>query len=150
MYGVIVAGAEMHVGAQLAALAAHHQRHLGVRLQLQEAVDDLHAGALQLVRPADIRLLVESRLQLDHRGDRLAGLGGLGQLADDRAVVAGAVEGLLDRDDRRVARRLAQELDDDVEALVGVMDDDVLLPDRGEAIAAEIADALGKARRRRG
>ena len=65
---------------------------------------------------------------------------------DDRAVVAGAVERLLDRDDRRVARRLAQELDDDVEALVRVVDDDVLLPDRGKAIAAEIADALGKAR----
>ena len=60
--------------------------------------------------------------------------------------VAGAVQGLLDRDDRRVARRLAQELDDDVEALIRVMDDDVLLPDRREAVAAEIADALRKAR----
>ena len=43
-----------------------------------------------------------------------------------------------------------QELDDDVEALIGMMDDDVLLPDRGKAIAAEIADALGKARDVRG
>ena len=134
----------MHVGTQLAALAAHHQRHLGVRLQLHEAVDDLHAGALQLVSPADVRFLVEARLQLDHRGDRLAGFGRLGQLPDDRAVVAGAIERLLDRDDRRVARRLAHELHDDVEALVRVVDDDVLLPDGGEAIAAEIADALGK------
>ena len=66
--------------------------------------------------------------------------------AHDRAVVAGAVERLLDRHDRRVARRLAQELHDDVEALIGMVDDDVLLPDRGKAIAAEIADALGKAR----
>ena len=76
---VVVAGAEMHVGAQLAALAPHHQRHLGVRLQLQEAVDHLHAGALQLARPADIGLFVEARLQFDHRGDRFAGFGRLDQ-----------------------------------------------------------------------
>ena len=136
----------MHVRAQFAALAAHHQRHLGVRLQLQEAVDDLDAGALQLVRPADIGLLVESRFQFDHRGDRFAGLGGLRQFLDDRAVLARPVERLLDRDHSRVARRLPQELHDDVEALIRMMDDDVLLADRREAIAAEIADALGKAR----
>src|SRR5947207_3507076 len=117
-----------------------------MRLQLQEAVDDLDAGALQLVRPADVGLLVETRLQFDHRGDRLAGLRRFGQLAHNRAVLAGAVQGLLDRDDSGVARCLAQELDDDVEALIGVMDNDVLLTDRREAIAAEIADALGKAR----
>ena len=117
-----------------------------MRLQLQEAVDDLHAGAFEIARPADIGLLVETRLQFDHRGDRLAGLGRFGELAHDRAVLAGAIEGLLDRHDRRVARRLPEELNDDVEALVGMMDDDVLLPDRRKAIAAEIADALGKAR----
>ena len=44
-------------------------------------------------------------------------------------------------------RRLAQELHHHVEALERVVDDDVLGADRGEAVAAEIADALGKARR---
>ena len=39
-----------------------------------------------------------------------------------------------------------QELHDDVEGFVGVVDDEVLLPDRGEAIAAMLADALGEAR----
>ena len=39
-----------------------------------------------------------------------------------------------------------QELHHHVERLVGVVDDQVLLPDRGEAVAAMIADALGKAR----
>src|SRR5712691_1358135 len=144
--GVVVAGPEMDIGAQFAALAAHHQRHLGVRLQLQKAVHHLDAGALHLMRPADVRLFIKARLQLDHRGDRLAGFGRLDQLLDDRAVFARAVERVLDRDDRRIARRLPEELDDDVEALIGMMDDDVLLPDRGEAIAAVIADALGKAR----
>ncbi len=47
--------------------------------------------------------------------------------------------------DVRIGDRLAQELQHDVEALVGVMDDDVLLADGGEAIAVDLADALGKA-----
>ena len=35
-----------------------------------------------------------------------------------------------------------QELHDDVEELVRMVDDQVLLPDRGEAVAAMVADAL--------
>ena len=57
----------------------------------------------------------------------------------------GPVQRLLDRDDRRIARRLLQELHDDVEALIRMVDDDVLGADRREAVAAEIADPLGKA-----
>ena len=81
------------------------------------------------------------------RGDGLAGLRRLDQRAGDRAVAAGAVERLLDGDHVRVARRLAQELHHHVEAFVGVVDDDVLGADRREAVAAEIEDALGEARR---
>ena len=98
---MIVAGADMHVGLERLALAPHHQRQLAVGLQLDEAVDHLHAGALQIARPADIGLLVEARLELDQRGHGLAGLGGLGQRLDDRRVGRGAIERLLDRDDVR-------------------------------------------------
>ncbi len=143
---VIIAGADVHVGRRAAAFAPHDQRQLGVRLQLDEAVDDLHAGALQVARPADVGLLVEARLELDQRGHRLAGLGGLGERTDDRAVGRGAVERLLDRDDVGIARGLIEELHHHVEQFVGVVDDDVLLADRGETVAAMVADALGKAR----
>src|SRR5215217_2994213 len=37
-----------------------------------------------------------------------------------------------------------QELDHDIERLVRVVDDDVLLPDRRETIAALLPDSLGK------
>ena len=77
---VIVAGADMDVAGELARLAADDQRQLGVGLQLDEAVDDLDAGALEVARPFDVGLLVEARLQLDQRGHRLAGLGGFGEL----------------------------------------------------------------------
>ena len=61
-------------------------------------------------------------------------------------VLRGAVERLLDRHHVRIARRLAQELDHHVEALERVVDEDVLLADRREAVAAVVADALGEAR----
>ncbi len=114
-------------------------------LEVDEAVDDLHAGALEVARPADVGLLVEARLELDQRRHRLAGFGGRDQLLDDRRIGRGAVECLLDRHHGRIARRLVQELHHDVEALVGMVDDDVLGADGGEAIAAEVADALGEA-----
>ena len=98
-------------------------------------------------READVGFLVEAGAQLDHGGDGLAGLGRLDQRLDDRAVAAGAVQRLLDRDDVRVLRRLAQELHHHVEALERMVDDDVLGADRREAVAAEIADALREARR---
>ena len=77
---VVVAGAEMDSRcASRPRLAAHHHRHLGVGLELDEAVDHLHAGAFQVARPADVGLLVEAGLDLDQRGDGLAGLGRLDQ-----------------------------------------------------------------------
>ena len=144
--GMIVAGAEMDIGVQLTAFAAHHQADLGVRLELDEAVDHLHAGAFQVARPFDVRRFVEAGLELDQRGDRFARFRRLDQRRDDRAVADGAVERLLDRDDVGIGRGLAHELHHGVETLEGMMDDDVLLADRREAVAAVIADALGKAR----
>jgi hypothetical protein len=94
--------------------------------------------------PAQIGLLVEARLDLDQGGDVLAVLGRLDQGRDDRAVLGGAVQGLFDGDDVRVAGGLAQELDHHVEALERVVDQDVLLADRREDVAAVVADALGK------
>src|SRR3546814_13836935 len=89
---------------------------------------------------SDLALLVEARPQLDQRGDRLARLGRLAQRLDDGRVLRGAIERLLDGDDRRIVGRLAQELHHHVDALVGMVDDEVLGADRREAVAAEVAD----------
>ena len=51
---VIIAGAEVAIGAIAALLAPHDHRHLRVRLPLDETVDDLDAGALQRARPHQI------------------------------------------------------------------------------------------------
>jgi hypothetical protein len=88
-----------------------------------------------------------TRLELDQRRHRLAGLGGFGQRLDDRGIGRGPVQRLLDGDDVRVARGLLQEVHHHVERFERVVDDEILLPDRREAIAAVIADAVGIARR---
>ena len=85
---MVIAGAGMNVGREAAAFATHHQRQLGVGLELEEAIDDLHAGAFEIARPADVGFFVEARLQFDQRRDGLAGIGGLDQRAHDRRVVA--------------------------------------------------------------
>ena len=142
---MIVAGADVAVGGEIGAFPAHDQAQLGVRLELDEPVHHVHARAFQVARPADVGGLVEAGLELDHGGHRLAEIGRVLQGAHDRAVVGGAVERPFDGHDVGVGHGLAQQLHDHVEELVGVMHHDVLLADGREAIAVELADALGKA-----
>src|SRR3546814_5535960 len=68
-------------------------------------------------------------------------------LTNDGRLLASAVERLLDRHHVRVRRRLPQEGEDDVEALVRMVDDNVLGFDRGKAIAVMFPDSFGKTRR---
>ena len=58
----------------------------------------------------------------------------------------GAVKRLLDGNHVGIARGLLQELHHHIERFVRMVDDQVLLPDGGKAIAAVVADALGIAR----
>ena len=97
--GVIVAGTQVHVAAQLATFAPHHQQHLGVGLVADHAIDDLDAGILQPVGQAQVGFLVEARAQLHHHGDVLAVARGLDQVLDDGRILARPVQGLLDGQD---------------------------------------------------
>ena len=144
---VIIAGAKMGVGAQALRLAAHDEADLGVRLEVDEAVHHGSAGALQRLGDFEVRLFVEARLELDDGGDVLAGFGGGDERGDDRRILRGAIERLLDSDDGWIGRGLADELHHRVERLERVMHQHVLGADSGETIAAEILDALGKTRR---
>src|SRR4051812_36714965 len=57
---VVVARREVHVTAEAAALASDDEQALRVRLQAEEAVDDVDARLLERARPDDVRLLVEA------------------------------------------------------------------------------------------
>ena len=119
-----------------------------MRLEPHEAVDDVHARALQRPGPADVGPLVEAGLDLDHGDDLLAGLGGVDEGLDDRGVAGRPVQRLLDREDLRVGRRLLDEaLDARGERLVGVVDHDVALAQRREHALRRLALAERGVRR---
>src|SRR5438093_622607 len=88
--------------AQPGALAPDNQRRLRVRLEPDQTVDHMRAGALELARPDDVGLLVEAGLDLDQDDDLLASFGRTHQRLDERRVAGCPVERLLDRQDVRV------------------------------------------------
>ena len=132
---VVVAGADVDVAPQPAALAADDERRLGVGLEADQAVGDVGAGALQRAGPDDVGPLVEAGLDLDHDDDLLAALGGLDERPDDGRVAARAVERHLDGQHVGVAGRLLDEaLHGADERLVGVVDEQVAGADGGEDV----------------
>ena len=97
--GVVVAGAEVGIAANGAiGVAADEQGQLAVRLEADDAVKDLDACVFKVARPADVGGFVEAGDEFDDGSD-LLGLGGFGESLKDGRVGAGAVEGLLHRDD---------------------------------------------------
>ena len=151
--GVVVAGADVAVAAQLVAVVADDQHALGVGLQPDHAVHDVDAGALELLGPVDVGGLVEAGLELDEHGDLHAALGGPDQAADDRAVAAGAVQRHLDGLHPGVVGGLVDErLGAGREALVRVVDEDRPVAHHREERAVGLlgeGDAAGRDRRPR-
>ncbi len=144
---VVVAGADVGVTAQPVVVLAHHQRRLAVGLESDHPVDDVDAGLLQRFRQVQVRLLVEAGGQLDQAGRLLARLGGGGQCVEKGRVAADAVDGHLDGQNLGILGGAADELGDaGVEALVGVVDQQVAGPDHGEQVGV----VLGQGRRRHG
>ncbi len=137
---VVVAGADVHVAADAAALAPHDERALGVRLERREAVHHVHARALERARPADVAGLVEARLELDQHDRLLALLGRAHERRHHRRVARGAVDRVLDGEHVRVVDGLLDEaLDRGREAVVRVVDEDVALADRAEDVGRLVA-----------
>src|SRR4051812_19484667 len=119
---MIVACADMRVTANTMGLLADYKRHLAMGLEAHNAVDDVDAGLFQRLGDEDVSLLIESGLELDDADDLLAGFGGADEQRDERAVIAGAVEGHLDGDDLGIVDGAADKsLDAGGEALVRMM-----------------------------
>ena len=151
--GVVVAGPDVGVAAQAVAVVAHDEHALGVRLQPDEAVDDMDAGTFEHLRPGDVRLLVEAGLELDEHRNLHAALGRPHQAGDDRAVPGRPVQGHLDRLHLRVVCRPADERFDGAgERFVRMMEQQVAIPDDREQAALlfdGVEDRRGRDRRPR-
>ena len=148
---VVVAGPDVDVAAQAGALAPDDERGLAVRLEADQAVDDVRAGALQLAGPDDVRLLVEAGLDLDEDHDLLAAFGGADERLDQRRVAGRAVERLLDRQDVGIVGGLGDEpLDRRRERLVRVVDQDVAGADGREHVRRLVVIGRDEPGRRHG
>ncbi len=133
---VVVARPDVDVMAHAVALAPDHEDALDVRLQARDPVDHVDAGLLELLRPSDVRPLVEAGLELHHADRLLATLGGVDQRRHQRRVRARPVDGLLDREHVGIGDRLLDEpLDRCRERVIGVVEEDVALANRGEDVA---------------
>ena len=132
---VVVAGPDVDVVADAVALAADDEHALDVGLQRGDAVDDVDARLLELLRPAGCSRCSSKRaFSSTMQTACLPRSAAVDQRRDERRVGAGPVDGLLDREHVRVGDGLLDEaLDRGRERVVGMVDEDVALADRGEA-----------------
>ena len=94
---VVVPRAHVNIATQPFGLAPHHQTHLGVRLETDEAIDDMHAGLLEGAGPDDVVLLIEPGLELYQHRHLLAVFPSLSQGSHDGRIRADTVQSLFDR-----------------------------------------------------
>ena len=127
---VVVARPEVHVTADLVLLAPDDERDLAMGLQADDAVDHVDARLLERLRPLDVLLLVEPRLQLHEHRDLLAVFRRADERGKDRRVRVRPVQGHLDRDRLRVGGRALDHLGDGRERVVRVVEEDVAGADR--------------------
>ena len=119
----------MHIAADSVLLPAHHKGNLAVCLKAQQTVDHMTARFLQHLRPHDIVFLVKPGFQLHQHGHLLAVLRRLGQGRNDRGIAADPVKSLLDCQHVLIPCRLPDEVHHGRKGLIGVMQEDILLPD---------------------
>src|SRR6266851_2240971 len=102
-------------------------------LQPNKTMKYLDAGVLEIARPADIGSFIKTRLELHHRGNffffRRAYQG-----RNDKRMLAGPVEGLLNRQYTIVFRCRFNERDDGIERIEGMMQQDIMAPQLFEQI----------------
>src|SRR5215213_9656831 len=100
-----------------------------MRLEANDTVGDVDAPGLELARPGDVRLFVEARFQLDQNGDLCLLVARLREPLDYRGLRADTVERLLYGEHLGVVGRRPDEVDDGCERVVGMVEQDVAVPD---------------------
>src|SRR6185312_11177470 len=125
---VVVAGAEMDVAADALRFAPNNERDLAVDFQAHQAVDHVHALALQRPRPFDITLLIEACLQFHEHGHLFAVFNGIEQRFDDRGLAPYPIERHLDGEHIGVSSGFAEQIDYRLKGIVGMMQKAVTVP----------------------
>ena len=132
---VVVAGADLRVVADAAGAPPRDEAQLRVHLVFGQTVENVAPRVLKHTRVVDVALLVKAGAQLEQALHLLAVLGRVGQRRRDAAAAGEPVERDLDRHDVRIVRRLVQQVDKRVDALVRQRKQQVVLREIGKVVA---------------
>src|ERR1700733_2840701 len=139
--GIVVAGAEVHIPAgDTVRIVANQHGQLAVRLEPDDAMEDLHPGIFKIARPADVRGFVETSHQLHHDGYFL-GLRSLGKGVEHGRVGTGAIKRLFHGDYARILRTQLHEIDHGIGGVVGVVEQQVMVTEFVEKILGTAVQA---------
>src|SRR4029077_648872 len=134
----------MHVSANDFAFAADHQGNLGMDLQANQSVNNMHAGIFQCSRPLDVAFLVEPRLQFDEDGYLFSLLDGLKESGHNRRVAAHAIQRHLDGQHVWIARSLLKEFHNWLKGFVRMMEKEIFAANGGEHVFVSIGPKTGR------
>ena len=131
---MIIASAEMDVVPQAIAVPPDNEERLAMRLQSDDAINDVGAGFLERARPLNIDRFIETRAQFHDRGDLFARVRRFDERFHNRRITARPIQGHLECEHLRIARRGLDQFYDRIETFVGMMEQDVLLAQHFEDI----------------
>ena len=130
---MVVARADVGIPAKTVAFSSNDQRKFAVGLQSHDAVGNMHAMFFKDTGQSHIVAFIKSGTQLDQAGNLLSGFRRVDQALDERGVAGGSVQRLFDGHHFVVVSGITDEpFDGIVEAFVGVMHEEVAIPDGRE------------------
>src|SRR5947209_11445408 len=102
----------MHVTTKHIAFAPDYERHLAVRLQSHNAIDDVNASLFQPLCPLNVVLFIKTRFEFYKCSDLFAALARFNQHWRNGRVRTCAIKTDFDCEHVRVTRRLSYEIRD--------------------------------------
>ena len=119
----------MQISANALPFFADDHCHFAVGLQTHQPINHMHACLLQCARPTNVGFFVEAGFQFHQHSDLLAPFCGFEQGFDHRCIRAYAVHRLFDGEHMRIACRSLKKIDHGDERFIGMMEQNILVPD---------------------
>ena len=123
---MVIARAEVDVLPEPIGVAPDDEERLAMRLQADDAVNDMRARFLEPAGPLNVGGFIKAGAQFDQGGDLLAGGRRVHERFHDGRIAAGPIKRDLDRQHLRILRGVLDEFDDRIEAFVRMMQEHVL------------------------
>ena len=127
----------MHVTPQIFSLHSYHKSCFTMNLPAYKTVYDVNASVFHLACPINVVLLIEARFQFDNCGHLFAILCSPAQGANNRRIIADAVQCLLYRQYIGVICRSIEEIHHNRERIIRMMQQHIAFADSGDGSADE-------------